>query len=558
MTPFKRSALLLASALFALSAGATDLTLHYDHAAPDTAQGWEREALPIGNGRIGAMIFGQLAREHIQFNDITLWTGDKSVMGAYQPFGDVWIDLPGHDSGTTNYLRELDIARGIERTSYTRGGVRFQREAFASHPAQAIVMRLTADRPGQYSGSIALTDMHQARLGAAGTRLYATGSLAGYVLPAALRGKDTPPPPSSNVMAYASQVQVSHEGGSVTLDGYSVRFDHCDSITLVIGAGTSYVNDAARQFQGEHPLARVTGQVDAAAARPHGALLAEHEADFGALFDRLAIDLGPAAPARRALPTDVRLAAYTAGGQDPELEAQFFQYGRYLLISSSRDALPANLQGLWNNSLTPPWNSDYHTNINIQMNYWPAETANLSELAQPFFAFVQGVIPVYRAHLAAAAAQALAHGAPAGEESFLSASGQPVRGWTVRTESNPFGAMGYIWNKDRQRLVRPALLGALRLHRRQDLPARGGLSRDEGSVRFLAGPPQDAAGRAPGGAARLVARARTDRGRRDLRPGDHLGPVQQHRGGGRRARHRPRPARPAGRHARPPGQAAGG
>ncbi len=400
-------------------AEAHDLTLRYDRPAPDTAQGWEQEALPIGNGRIGAMIFGQLARERVQFNDITLWTGDDRVMGAYQPFGDVYINLPGHERGTTAYARQLDIGQSLHSVSYTHGGVRFRREAFASYPAQVIAMRLSADKRGQYTGSIELADRHDAQITALGDRIAATGSL---------RGKGDA---SSNAMDYASQVKVLNEGGTIAVDGNRITFTGCDAVTLILGAGTSYVLDPAKKFQGEHPLPRVTAQVSAA-ARPWAALLAEHQKDFHAQFNRMSVDFGGAAPARRALPTDRRIATYTAEGNDPGLEAQFFQFGRYLLISSSRDSLPANLQGLWNNSLTPPWKSDYHTNINIQMNYWPAEPANLSQNALPFFALVRGVAPVYRQLTAA---------------TFATSDGRPVRGWTVRTESNPFGAMGYVWNK---------------------------------------------------------------------------------------------------------------
>ncbi|WP_332854565.1 glycoside hydrolase family 95 protein [Duganella sp. S19_KUP01_CR8] len=443
--------LLIAACLLAAqlcgAAEARDLTLRYDRPAPDTAQGWEQEALPIGNGRIGAMIFGQLARERIQFNDITLWTGDDKVMGAYQPFGDVYINLPGHEQGTTGYARQLDIAQSLHSVSYTHGGVRFKREAFASYPAQVIAMRLSADKRGQYTGSIELADMHDAQIKALGNRIVATGSL---------RGKGQA---SSNAMDYASQVQVLNEGGTIAVDGNRITFTGCDAVTLILGAGTSYVLDPVKKFQGEHPLPRVTAQVSAA-GRPWAALLAEHQKDFHAQFNRMSVDFGSAAPVRRALPTDLRIATYTAEGNDPGLEAQFFQYGRYLLISSSRDSLPANLQGLWNNSLTPPWNSDYHTNINIQMNYWPAEPANLSQNALPFFALVQGVAPVYRQLIADTAAQAIAHPesvqmakpdlsglAVQREETFVSNAGKPVRGWTVRTESNPFGAMGYVWNK---------------------------------------------------------------------------------------------------------------
>ena len=428
------------------TAPAADLTLRYQQPAPNTDAGWEREALPIGNGRIGAMLFGQLARERIQFNDITLWTGDDKVMGAYQPFGDVFINLPGHEKATA-YGRQLDIGRSVHRVTYTHNGVTFQREALASYPAQVIAVRLSANRKRQYTGSIELADMHQARIEASGDRITAIGSL---------RGKG--PAPSSNAMDYASQVQVRNDGGNIAIDGNKITFTGCDAVTLILGAGTSYVLDAAKQFQGAPPQARVAAQVTAAPAWP--ALLAAHQQDYRAQFDRVRVDFGTASAARRALPTDRRLETYTAQGMDPELEALFYQYGRYLLISSSRGSLPANLQGLWNNSLSPPWNSDYHTNINVQMNYWPAETANLSEHALPFLNFVQGVAPVYRRLIADTAAKSIANpdsvlmaapdlsgAAVQREETFVTSSGKPVRGWTLRTESNPFGAMGYIWNK---------------------------------------------------------------------------------------------------------------
>ncbi|MEK8033846.1 glycoside hydrolase family 95 protein [Ideonella sp. DXS29W] len=446
-------ALMLTGAPAALAA--PELRLHYSQPAPDTDAGWEREALPIGNGRLGAMIFGQLAHERLQFNENSLWTGDDRTMGAYQPFGDVRLELNGHDSTATDYRRELLLDRGVHRVAYALGGVRFLREAIASHPAQVVALRLTADRPGQYSGAVALTDMHGAHRRAAGTRLYATGSLAGWTLPA-----DAGAAPSTNTLAYASQLQLLHEGGSVRIEGDRLLFERCDSVTLILGAGTSYLPDAARRFQGEHPLARVTAQVSAAASRPWAELLAEHERDVAQLMGRVTLDLGATAAERRSQPTDQRLAAYTHDGQDPELEALHFQYGRYLLVSSSRDALPANLQGLWNASLTPPWNADYHTNINVQMNYWPAEPTHLAELHRPLFQFVRSQAPVYRRTVADIAADALAHPGverpgitPWGEsfktreETFLTAQGRPVRGWTVRTESNPFGAMGYLWNK---------------------------------------------------------------------------------------------------------------
>jgi alpha-L-fucosidase 2 len=462
MQPIRPHALSFLIALGWVSvASAADLTLRYDEPAPDTPQGWEREALPIGNGQIGAMIFGGLARERIQFNEISLWAGDAQALGAYQPFGDIFIELPGHEQGVSRYSRELDLEQGVQRVSYVRHGVTYRREYFASHPAHVMVVRLSADKLGHLSGAVELTDRHGGRLGVGNGRLYSTGTLAGWVQPSGReREAAGPPPTTSNVMDYAAQAQVLADGGALGVAGSKITFAGCNSVTLIIAAGTSYVPDHARAFQGEHPLPRVTARVSAAAARGYAALFAEQQQDYHALFERVKLDLGQAPPERRALTTDQRLERYTVTGGDPGLEAMFFQYGRYLLLSSSRDSLPANLQGLWNDSLNPPWSSDYHTNINLQMNYWPAEPGNLSESAQPFFDFVLAQIPMYRKNVAAISARSLAGAAPAvtepeiigartrpPEESFLTARGKPVRGWAVRTESNPFGASTYVWNK---------------------------------------------------------------------------------------------------------------
>ncbi|MDT7838356.1 glycoside hydrolase family 95 protein [Aquabacterium sp. OR-4] len=450
----------------AAAAAAPALQLHAPRPAPDTPAGWEREAYPIGNGRLGAMLFGQTGRERVSFNEITLWTGDARRMGAYQPFGDVLLTLDGHEQPVQAYRRELDIARALHRVRYTLGGVQFTREAFASHPAQVIVLHLAASRPGQLSGRIALADRHGAMAAAqavaGGGQLHLAGTLAGWVRPEA-DGRPSGDAPNPADLRYASRLQARHQGGRLQLahdaaGGAVLRFEACDSLTLVLGAGTSYVPDAARQYLGDAPAPRVAAQVAAAAARPLARLRAEHQRDHQALFGRLQLDLGRSAAARRSLPTAERLAAYTADGRDPELEALHAQYGRYLLIASSRNSLPANLQGLWNDSLTPPWNSDYHSNINLQMNYWPAEPTGLAELARPLHGFVQSQLPMYRRAVAEAAEQARRGTLPAetppwGEsfmpppQTFLTAEGRPVRGWALRTETNPFGAMGYLWNQ---------------------------------------------------------------------------------------------------------------
>ena len=429
------AALLVCSLTLTPPLRAAELTLRYAAPAPDTARGWEQQALPIGNGRLGAMLFGQVVRDRLQFNDITLWTGDDKALGAYQPFGDVVLALDDADQAVNGYRRELDLHRAQHRLSYTQAGVRFQRETLASHPAQVIAWHLSADRPGRYNGRIALTDRHGAALSAAPGTLTAVGRLP-------------------NGLAYASQLRVLHDGGSVTVDGNTLVFRACTSLTLILGAGTSYADG---RVDGPAPLPRVQAQV--AAAPPWPQLRADHERDVQALLGRVRLDLGRSPPERRALPTDARLAAYTRDGGDPELEALYFQFGRYLLVSSSRDALPANLQGLWNDSPTPPWNADYHSNINLQMNYWPAEPANLAETARPLHRFVQSLVPMWRRPVAERAALALKdakalppetppwdHSVQPPIETFLTASGQPVRGWTLRTETNPFGALGYLWN----------------------------------------------------------------------------------------------------------------
>jgi alpha-L-fucosidase 2 len=431
-------------ATFQRTETAADLTLCYNQPAAR----W-MEALPIGNGRIGAMVFGGLAQEHLQFNDITLWTGTETVRGTYQAFGDLLINLPGHDAGATNYTRDLDLEHGTAHVSYTKDGVEFRREIFASHPAQVIVLHFTASKPGSYTGTIELTDMHHAAIKVGVAGITASGSLAA---PAVGRGAVAA---AANPTTYESQVFVNPTGGTLSMvaGASKITFTGCDELTIILGAGTSYAFDYAKHYQGENPHARLSAQMLAAFFKPTAVLLAEHEQDYRSLFGRVDLSLGETAPATRALPTDQRLAAYKANGGDPGLEALFFQFGRYLLLSSSRDSLPANLQGLWNASNNPSWGSDYHSNINLEMNYWAAEPANLGECTQPLFNFVEAMIPSYRNLVARTAAQALAGHPPrpprAGDpvESFLSADGKPVRGWAVATQSTPWGQTDYTWNK---------------------------------------------------------------------------------------------------------------
>jgi alpha-L-fucosidase 2 len=409
-------------------------TFHSNAAPPGNLSLWYQqpaagktlinEALPIGNGRLGALIAGTVARERICVNEDSLWTGDENpsgnydTMGAYQVLGNVFVNLPGHTA--SNYQRDLNLENATASVSYESGGVTFHREFLCSHPAQVLVARFAADKKAAYTGDIELADSHRAKIVANGNRLIATGTL-------------------SNGMKFEWQVLVLNDGGTVktsaTNDAARLEFEGCHAFTVLIAAGTDYAMDYAKQFHGEDPHARVTAQLDAAAQKTFAELKAAHVKDYQALFNRVSVDFGPSTAAQISLPTDKRkLGAFT--NVDPALEALLFQYGRYLLISCSRPGgLPANLQGLWSENNNPPWHSDYHANINIQMNYWPAEVANLGECHTPFFDLIASQLPAWRKETAAA-------------KEFKTADGNfAKRGFAIRTSHNITGGMGWKWDR---------------------------------------------------------------------------------------------------------------
>jgi alpha-L-fucosidase 2 len=398
------------------------------------------EALPLGNGPMGAMLFGGTEIERIQFNEISLWTGDRVAvkgrvlgetpaeedenLGAYQAFGDIFIHL-GHDfAHVTDYRQELDIDRAVHQVTYAYNGVRYQRTAFASHPDGVMVIHLTADQPGACTGRIQLADMHQARISAAGNQLSSVGQL-------------------KNGFAYEAQLRVLNQKGDIRVrneetpaknpwdiaaPASSLAFERCDSVTLILGAGTNFLQDHTREWLGTHPHAAVTRRVDAAARRSVKELQARHVRDYQSLFRRFSIDVGTTAPDLLAKTTLARLEDYTNNQTtDPDLEALFCQFGRYLLISCSRPgSLPANLQGVWNDSNQPAWACDYHSNINLEMNYWPAEPTNLAECHQPFIDYVTSIREV-------------------SAENTRKHYGN-VRGWTVQTMNNACGISFWKWN----------------------------------------------------------------------------------------------------------------
>ena len=421
---------LLATALLAtvlavpMRADDSPLTLWYAKPATFSTEKWNgpvwqsliNEALPIGSGRIGALIQGVPENELLRLNEISLWSGNDTREGDYQALADLSIALPG-SAGATDYRRELDVARALAQVTYQAGGVHFRREYFASHEANVLVVRLTADKPGSFTGTISLKDGRTAPTVAEAQHLISAGVMA------------------DNGLQYETQVMVLNEKGTQQANGASIDFKDCDALTLIIGAGTDYAMDFDRGYRGEAPHAAVTRQVQAAAQQPYDALKAAHIREYQTLFQRCALDLGPSSAAPRALPTDQRkkLASKVF---DPEMEELIFQYGRYLMISCSRPgSLPANLQGLWNDSNTAAWHSDYHYDINVEMNYWPVEVTNLAECHLPLLTYFQSQLPVWRQVTLKSKDLAT----PDGKLS--------TRGWGVRSCGNVYGETDWNWDK---------------------------------------------------------------------------------------------------------------
>jgi alpha-L-fucosidase 2 len=410
---------LLASLFTAGSSLAADapLVLYYDKPAAR----WEQEALPIGNGSMGAMLFGGLTQDQIQFNEESLWIGDEQDTGAYQAFGDVFIKLGADTAKPTLYRRELDLRRAVHTVTYIQDGVNYRREAFASHPAKVMVFRYTADKPGALTGSVELTDMHKGAISATTNTLTSAGSLAGYTYQGGSSSKKSGEG-YALALAYEAQIRVLHDGGKVSVNGNTIAFENVTTLTLLLSAGTDFVQDRAKGWKDPSRLAQVTTRIQAAAARSWDDLLAEHLRDYQTLFQRVSLDLGSSPASEQ--PTDVRL-VQTKINRDPQLETLLFQFGRYLMIASSRaGGLPANLQGKWNNSNNPPWRCDYHTDINLQMNYWPTDVANLSECFTPYADWIHSIREVRT---------------EATRKAFNK------RGWLMRGESGLFGGSTWAW-----------------------------------------------------------------------------------------------------------------
>ncbi|WP_433509307.1 glycosyl hydrolase family 95 catalytic domain-containing protein [Nonomuraea sp. CA-143628] len=384
---------------------ANDLALWYDKSAGTE---WLR-ALPIGNGRLGAMVFGNVDTERLQLNEDTIWAGgpydqsntkgaaalgqirqsvfqnqwsqaqtlvDQNMLGnpsaqlAYQPVGDLRLTF-GSAAGVSEYNRLLDLTTATTTVTYLQNGVRYRREVLASAPDQVIALRLTADKPGSITFSATFGSPQRTTRSSPDGTTVALDGISGDQR--GLTGK----------VRFLALARAVAEGGSVSSSGGTLQVRSANSVTVLISIGSGYVNykDVSGDYQG---IAR--RHLDAAAGRAYDDLRGRHVADYQRLFGRMTLDLGRTAAADQ--PTDVRIAQH-ANSNDPQFSALLFQYGRYLLISSSRPGTqPANLQGIWNDSLTPSWDSKYTLNANLPMNYWPTDTTNLSECYEPVFRMI--------------------------------------------------------------------------------------------------------------------------------------------------------------------------
>lgn len=409
------------------------------------AEDWQSECLPIGNGRMGAMIYGGVDKEHIQFNEDTVWIGDEQDTGSYQALGDLLIEFDKAGTGASKvagYQRELDISQAIHSINYEQNGIRYQREYFASNPANVLVFRLTADQPGAFNGKMSLNDAHDGSIEAKGNEITFSGTLSGKH---SLSGKKGDPNYKIG-LKHEARARLVHEGGSVAAKDGALHFKDCDSLLIFIDGGTDYLNQHDKGWKGAHPREQILSRLAAAAKQPYEKLRREHIADYQSLFNRLSLNLGESPEGADTMPTIERLNAYRGkamdnpknyttyekdaldlkgGREDPGLEVLIFQYARYLMIASSREGnMPANLQGLWNDSNNPPWRSDYHTDVNIQMNYWFTGPANLSDCFTPLSEWLWSVVPVKRAPT---------------NEAF------DARGWAHRAENGIFGGQTFKW-----------------------------------------------------------------------------------------------------------------
>jgi alpha-L-fucosidase 2 len=363
---FKTITILL---FFVLVATAQNSPFWYDKPSEKWTQ-----ALPIGNGSIGGMIFGGIQNERIQFNESSLITGTTENVGHYQPFGDLFLDF--NISKIQNYRRELNLEKALQSVSFTSNGVTYKREYFVSFPHKVMVIHLTASKKNQISFKLRLQDAHKADVVYKNNAAISEGTIV------------------QNGMKYESQLLVKNKDGLIRSDATGITVENATEATILLVAGTDFVYSYENKYKGTHPHQRLTTTIQQAAGKSYQQLLSSHVTDYQLLFNRVSLKLGANNADK---PISERLLSYKNGTPDAAMDKLLFDYGRYLLISSSRKGgTPANLQGIWNAESKPAWYSQYTTNINIQMNYWLAELTNLSECHEPLFDWVENLAKVQK------------------------------------------------------------------------------------------------------------------------------------------------------------------
>jgi len=392
----------------------------------DSPAGFWEEALPLGNGRTGAMIFGGVNKEHYSLNDHHLWSGGpvpgnegspqllnqirqavfegrydeadqlwKGMHGPYSarylPLGDLFLEFPSQSGSIENYERSLDLRNALSTITFEQDGVIYTRESFISYPDQVMVVRLSASEPGKISFNARLSSQLNYLVQAeTPDHLILKGKAPAHV---AHRNNDPKGQvvyePEGEGMTFQIDLKIISQGGEFNSGDSILGVANADEVLLVLATATSFNGyDKSPAFHGKDPAAIARGIFDSIPDYSWDYLNNRHLADYTQLFSRVEIDLGQVSD----LPTNTRLLNYARGNDDHDLISLYFQYGRYLLIASSRQGTPpANLQGIWNRHIQPPWGSNYTININTQMNFWPAEVTNLSELHHSLFDFMEGL-----------------------------------------------------------------------------------------------------------------------------------------------------------------------
>ena len=416
---------------------------------------WEAQSLPVGNGRVGGTIFGGDKRERVNLNEVSLWSGGpnlpgngsgysygpttgKDGFGSYQPFGNLYIDfdLKGRSE---NYTRSLDLRDAIARVSFTNNGNKHERECFVSEPDNVLVYMARTDAADGLNAKIALTPNHSVSYSKGKNSITMSGTLAngeqfeGQLVIKAKGGKITAKGKAGAVPVteYAQPGQQKESMTAVynTANMPYLEVTGAEAIIVYVSLATDYKMDFNSNWKGNSPTGTNKKILAEALEKNYAELRRDHVTHYQSLFNRLSLSLGETDEDTAAKPTDERIAEYKKSGEDPELEATIYQYGRYVLISGSRPGnLPVTLQGIWNDKVHAAWACDYHNNINLQMCYWGAEVANLSECHMPFINFMQAM-----------------------EEPLTNMTskhfGPKVKGWTTRISQNPWGGGGWVkWN----------------------------------------------------------------------------------------------------------------